>query len=627
MTMKVMRPFARIILIVLAPLCLLVYASPGKAAILLPRMGAVIELEPVNATDPWEDRSLRVQWVLARLQNEGHRVWLLDPQGPLGECQVLYLDGPGFKTALPPLATGSLGLLQSDSRRVVDPSTLIRTQKASPRVSLLYQKSGPWRVVTVSPDLAECFGDYEAVKALGDAVTWLAGLPDETPRIAPFPRGKRSALVVIVHGEGHPTPSEAFQRELLPKAGPLTYVVSEEAVQKYPEIIRQFLRDSHHEVAVHNHTFLEYQNQRNVLSANLRLHKEALSGHRPRGLVGPYLAYFDDLREALREHEIHWFMDKDLPYPMNIPLPPDAEPTIDITESLKPYDGWWKREDAAALWQLGLIWKLRKSEVAVCSWHDVHMAAEPGPYVAFLRWAQALPDVWQATALQVQTFWRDRWRSRVEILSCDDRTVTLKADRAPSGLTLFREIHGKKEFAILGEAPSGKATLEWNPLPSVEEPGEPSGIDVKWGLVGGLSSRNQTDTEFAVLYPGKSMLYQESIAVNVPQGLQSRIRKSLPTLLRLSAAGVKGLEFKELLSRQILQDASVPTLLSFKVDRFPAQSIRFFRLRFPAGEKRGVFGRWERSIRKRPWLAGCLGVIAVVAAILGMRAFWSRRSS
>src|SRR5512139_2659969 len=100
--MKVMRPFARIILIVLAPLCLLVYASPGKAAILLPRMGAVIELEPVNTTDPWEDRSLRVQWVLARLQNEGHRVWLLDPQGPLGECQVLYLDGPGFKTSLSP---------------------------------------------------------------------------------------------------------------------------------------------------------------------------------------------------------------------------------------------------------------------------------------------------------------------------------------------------------------------------------------------------------------------------------------------------------------------------------------------------------------------------------------------
>src|SRR5512139_1523771 len=100
--MKVMRPFARTVLTALAPLYLLATALPAKTAMVLPRMGAVIELEPVNATDPWEDRSLRVQWVLARLQNEGHRVWLLDPQGPLGECQVLYLDGPGFKTSLSP---------------------------------------------------------------------------------------------------------------------------------------------------------------------------------------------------------------------------------------------------------------------------------------------------------------------------------------------------------------------------------------------------------------------------------------------------------------------------------------------------------------------------------------------
>jgi len=72
------------------------HLSTAQAGDILPRMGAVIELDQVTPTDPWEDRSSRVQWVLARLNCEGFRVWLLDAQRPITDCQVIYFDGPTF---------------------------------------------------------------------------------------------------------------------------------------------------------------------------------------------------------------------------------------------------------------------------------------------------------------------------------------------------------------------------------------------------------------------------------------------------------------------------------------------------------------------------------------------------
>jgi hypothetical protein len=607
-------------------LCSTASASPAEAGMVLPRMGAMIELDQVTPKDPWEDRSSRLQWVFARLHSEGLRVWLLDPQAPVNGCEVIYLDGPHFMGALTSLKNRRIGILQSANRMLLQDDSDGRMVGASSGVSLKYHSSGRRRVVTVAPDLADCFDDDQAVRTLANAILWLAGLPEDAPRIAPFPNGKRSAVVFIVHGEGNPQAMVALQRHFFYGPGALTYSVSEDAIRNYPLIVKSFAKSPIHEVAVHNHVFTEYGTQDRVLSANVRLHEQVLEGHRPKGLIGPYLRYFDDLREALVKHHFSWYLDKDLPYPLNIPGPADAEPIIDITESLKPYDGWWKLEDAVALWRQGLTWKRLRREIAVCSWHDVHMGMEPQPFLEFMRYVKELPDVWQTTALNFQAFWRDRWRARVEIVSNEDRHVTLRASQAPPGLTLLRRVNGRAEIAILMEGSAGLTRLEWKPLESVENTQGTEGIEVKWSPVGSIMPRNGLDTEFAVIHPGEKLIRNEMITLRLPEALRARIGRVLPTTLRVSTYGLKGLKFKDIEVDSIAKDTPVPATLSFKVDILPGQSIRFYRLRFPISEKAGRLARWEHSLRKRPIITAVIGAATlIILALLTRKILFPRK--
>jgi len=596
-------------------LTIITWVFPSEAGVVLPRMGAVIELDKVNLDDPWEDRASRVQWVLARLNSEGLRVYLLDPQGSAAGCEVIYLDGPAFKGTLDRLNESKIVILQSASRKLFKDHPSDRTVQVSSRVSLNFHKTGSRHIVTVSPDLADCFNDYQAIRALSDAILWLTGLPKDIPRIAPFPHGKRSAVVFIVHGEGYPEKIPVYQRLFLNEPAALTYAVSEDAIRKYPQIIQTFKQSSLHEVAIHNHELQEHGTQDKVLFAHIQLHQEILAGPLPKGLVGPYLVYFDDLREALVKHRFKWFLDKDLPYPMNIPASADAEPVIDITESLKPYDGWWKLQDAEALWRLGLDWKRLKNEMAVCSWHDVHMGKNPMPFLGFIRHVKSLPDVWQTTALDFQSFWRDRWRVRVEILSSDDRSVTVHTTHAPTGLTLTRHRNNRTEIAILKGNSEGKTRLEWKPLPSIEEPQISESMMVRWSPVGSTMPRNGLDTEFAIVNSKKEMIRDKLITVTLPEELRARLGRALPTTLRVSTYGVKGLKFEDLKSETFPKGASIPTGISFKVDFLPGQSIRFYRLRFPIKEKLGRLARLQQSLLKRPFLAAGMGVAVLVVMV------------
>ena len=609
-------------------LCLGIFSSVsvGNTGILLPRMGAVIELDQVTPKDPWEDRSSRLQWVFARLHCEGIRVWLLPPKGPWTGCQILYLDGPAFKEGLHALKDEKIGILQSALHKLFPDDQVDRTIQASSRVSLKFHRSGKRRVVTVVPDLSECFYDYDALKVLGDAIMWLAGLPEDGPRIAPFPYGKRSAVIFIVHGEGETEKMDEFQREFLNGPGVLTYAVSEDAIRHYPQIIKTFTKSDLHEVAIHNHLSKEYETQDKVLSANLKLHRETLEGHRPAGLIGPYLVYFNDLREALVKHRFRWFLDKDLPYPLNIPASSEAEPVIDITESLKPYDGWWNLQDAETLWRQGLIWKRMKGEIAVASWHDVHMGREPQPFLKFMHYVRELPEVWQTTALHFQTFWRDRWRAQVEILSNDHRHIIIRTNQVPPGLTLLRRRNGKTEMALIPEGISRGRRLDWKPWSSVENPQGPGTIDVKWGPVGSIMPRNRLDTEFAILNRGEKMLWEETILLPLPEALWSRIDKGRPSHLWITTYGVKGLKFKDIKVEKFIKGRPIPPRLSIEIDKLPGQSIRFYRLRFPISEKpKGLLSRWIQSLRKRPFLTLALGIMALMMTLLFTRKYYLRR--
>jgi hypothetical protein len=603
-------------------------AFSAQAGVLLPRMGAFIELDKVTPADPWEDRSSRVQWVLARLNCEGLRVYLLDPKSPKARCEVIYFDGPAFTEILAGLPEGPIGILQSADRKLIKEGPVDRGVQLSPRVSLRFHKTGLRRVVTVSPGLSDCFNDEDAIRGLGDAILWLAGLPENTPRIAPFPNAKRSAVLYLIHGEGNPEKMPEFQQQFLNGPGALTYAVSEEALSKYPLSVQTFLQTRVHEVAVHNHILREkYGTQDEVLSANIRLHQKTLNGHTPKGLIGPYLNYYDDLREALTRHQFRWFLDKDLPYPLNIPAPADAEPVIDITESLKPYDGWWHLGEAEALWRLGLRWKRLKNEIAVISWHDKHMAEEPTPYLEMMRYVKTLPDAWQTTALDFQSFWRDRWRASVEILSSNDRTITVRTLHAPAGLTLLRRRNGKPEAAVMMEGRSRESTLQWKPLQPAEDLPVTGGVDVRWGRVGSVNPRgNGLDTEFAVIHPEENALQNETVTLPLPEELQSRIGQILPATLRISTYGVKGLKFKDIKEVLITKDTPRPITLSFQVDLLRGQSFQFYRLRFPPKKKNGRLDRWQQSLRKRPIAIAVIAVSGVIlVALLAKKTIQRRR--
>jgi len=244
------------------------------------------------------------------------------------------------------------------------------------------------------------------------------------------------------------------------------------------------------------------------------------------------------------------------------------------------------------------------------------MGTEPQPYLEFIHYVEGLSDVWQTTALRFQEFWRNRWRARVEIVSNNDRHITLRTVSAPRGLTLMRRRNGKTEVAISTEGGTGESRLEWKPLQPVESPKGPESLEAKWSPVGSIMPRNGLDTEFALINPDEKMLRDVTIPLPLPGALRHRISQALPTTLRVSAYGVKGLKFKDIQVESIPKDASVPTSISLKVDILPGQSIRFYRLRFPVPEKHGRLARWTKSLRKRPITTGIMGVAALV--ILGL---------
>jgi hypothetical protein len=590
---------------------LIAFVAAADAGVVLPRLGAVIEIDRIKPPDPYGDRSLRIQWVLSRLQCEGQRVWLLDPEAPANGCDILYLDGPVSAKALQDLKDSRTGILQSENRSVLRNLSTERTVQLSPNSLLKFQRSGRRRVLTVSPDMADCFRDYEAVRTLARALSWLAGIPDGTPGVLPFPNGKCSAVVYIIHGEGNPRNIGTFGREFAEGPGALTYAVSEKSIGQYPEILKRFAQNPGHEIAVHNHE--SYSSEEQALEANILLHRKELMGHPPVGVIGPYLIYQDDLREALARHQFRWFLDKDLPYPLNIPLPPDGEPIIDITESLKPYDGWWDKEAAADLWKTGLAFKRTHREIAVASWHDVHMAAEPSPYLEFMRYVKGFPDVWQTTAREIQAFYKNRWRTRVEVLSNTDAYVTVRVNDAPAGLTLFRSRKGQPEIAVWDGPKSGVERLEWKPEAEILEQGEKStSVMVKWGAVGKAMPRNQLDTEFAIINAGRQSIIRDTITIHLPEELRARMKKMLPLELRTSLYGVKGLKFKDLRVISLNTGSAPPGEIPVPVDRLPAQSVQFYRLRFPIPEKPAGTARLYDRFKKHPYTAAG-GMIAVLS--------------
>jgi hypothetical protein len=181
---------------------------------------------------------------------------------------------------------------------------------------------------------------------------------------------------------------------------------------------------------------------------------------------------------------------------------------------------------------------------------------------------------------------------------------------------LFRHVNGCTEIAVLTEESAGLTRLEWKPLESVENTQGTEGIEVKWSPVGSIMPRNGLDTEFAVIHPGERLLHNEMITLTLPEALQVRIGQVLPTTLRVSTYGVKGLKFKDIKVDSIAKGTPVPATLSFKVDILPEQSIRFYRLRFPISGKARRLARWEHSLRKRPIITTIIGGTTLILLVL-----------
>ena len=125
---------------------------------------------------------------------------------------------------------------------------------------------------------------------------------------------------------------------------------------------------------------------------------------------------------------------------------------------------------------------------------------------------------------------------------------------------------------------------------------------------------------------GWKTVRNEPITLKLPEEMRGRIGQALPTTMRVSTYGVKGLKFKDIHVESIPRDAPVPSNISFKVDVLPSQSIRFYRLRFPIPEKPRQSARWIQSLRKRPIITTIIGASSlIVLAFLARKILLLRR--
>jgi hypothetical protein len=114
------------------------------------------------------------------------------------------------------------------------------------------------------------------------------------------------------------------------------------------------------------------------------------------------------------------------------------------------------------------------------------------------------------------------------------------------------------------------------------------------------------------------MIVDEPIKLPLPEELRSGIGKSLPTTLRVSISGIKGLKFKDIKTDSIPTNGPIPTEVSFKIDRLPGHSIQFYRLRFPIPEKANRKSHLQKFVYKRAFVIPTL-VIAALATLFLLR--------
>lgn len=571
----------RVLLAVAIVGCLALNASDARSDMMLPRLAVRGVQDDIAPVHPYTDGALRSMWVFSYLNTQGLTTRLVERSEPLAGFNVVYCEGAPTASELDDVISSGAALIQSFLNPALPGLDTAATLRVSDRISLHESSFRGVRVLTVEPHVAEFFENRRALPQLVRAIHRLCGneMGDvESFGLLPHPDACLTSAIYLVHGEGGKNMRFGEAGIFSDARTRFTYVVSEAALEDYPAVIARRL-DVGDEVGIHNHT--AYGSAAETIARNRLLHRVVL-GNRPRGLVGPYLNYDDDLFHALRDSELTWYLDKDIPYPVNLA----GTNVIDITETLKPYDDWWMTRSSdesdadcsllLELWRKHLAQRMSRWEMSVFHWHDDAMLECPAAFEGIIRYVDDSPQIWQCTASQFQEFWKKRSRVELRLASLTRDTVDFEVENAFPGLTFFARFEDGVRYLVFQEdgdySGSGR-------LARLDQPSKPDAdlVTIEYSEVMGSS----TGVEFVVINDSDDEFANHQIVVKVPDRLLDVVRGTDQEWgARIVRTGIKGLQFETLFETDSVDVRGIARGIAFTAPYIAPRSMSFYRLYF-----------------------------------------------
>ncbi|NIM19129.1 MAG: hypothetical protein GTO51_01970 [Candidatus Latescibacteria bacterium] len=547
----------------------------------LPRIAVWGLHQQVTPLSPYKDRTLRSLWIFSYLNTRGLLTEQIDDTTDLDDFNVLYCDRELGASRLEAATSRGIVLMQSASNPVIHDLEREKIHYESRAVSIYESSLGNSSILTIKPHLATLFENRRSLPHLINAIHQACNNQleiDESFGIMPYPSGALTSVIFLVHGEGGYDYSSRDSGSLANFDAKFTYAVSEDALSHYPELIKLYHRLGY-EIGIHNHR--DYGSTAETLLRNSFI-QNVIIGNKPGGFVGEYLHYHDDLFSALQDFDIKWYVDDDIPYPLNIP----GTDIIDITESLKPYDQWWvlrskdrttfNYEPLQSIWRTHLAQKMLRWEISVFHWHDITMTECQALFQNIIDDVNRAAQIWQCTAVEFVNFWRKRARVKLDIHSLTRHAIDFKVTNAFPGMTVFAKFGDQYKYYIFTKSGSYSGSSN---LIEMDQPAAVTTDSLRIEFSDVL--KNRTSIEFVVINETTSEFKDHPVRFQLPDRLVQLLKVSKHEWdAQIVQVGIKGLQFERLLELEGMNVSQLVNPISFEAPYIAPHSMSFYRILF-----------------------------------------------
>ena len=547
----------------------------------LPRIAVWGLDQQVTPISPYKDRTLRSLWIFSYLNTRGLLTEQIDDKTVLNDFNVLYCDNELSASQLEAATSRGIVLMQSASNLVIHDLEREKIHYESGTVSIYESSLDNSSILTIKPHLTTLFENRSSLPHLINAIHQACNNQldiDESFGIMPYPNGALTSVIFLVHGEGEQEYSSRPSGSLSNFDAKFTYVVSEDALSNYPELIKQYYRLGY-EIGIHNHR--DYGSTAETILRNSFIQK-VIIGNKPGGFVGGYLHYHDDLFSALQDFDIKWYVGDDIPYPLNV----SGTDIIDITESLKPYDQWWvlrskdrttfNCEPLQFIWRTHLAQKMLRWEISVFHWHDITMTECPALYQNIIDDVNRVAQIWQCTAIEFVNFWKKRARVKLDIHSLTQDAIDFNVTNAFPGLTFFAKFGNQHKYYTFTKSGSYSGISN---LITMDQPTVVTADSLQIEFSGVL--KNRTSIEFVVINGKTSEFKDHPVRFQLPNRLVQLLKVSNHEWdAQIFQVGIKGLQFERLLELEGLNVSQLMDPISFEAPYIAPHSMSFYRILF-----------------------------------------------